>query len=133
MANIPTHLRYTEDHEWVLLDVNEGTALIGITHHAQDQLGDIVYLGEFPDLGEEVERGDVVGVIESVKATSDIYAPLTGEIVEINAELVDSPETTNGDPYEAGWMLKIRITEPDELEDLHTAEAYGQLIENEAG
>lgn len=132
MAKIPKHLRYTEDHEWVLLEVSEGTALIGITDHAQDQLGDIVYLGEFPDVGDEIERGDVIGVIESVKATSDIYAPLSATVVEINTELVDGPETLNEDPYEGGWMLKLRITEPDELEDLHDADAYGALIENEA-
>jgi glycine cleavage system H protein len=132
MAKIPKHLRYTEDHEWVLLEVSDGMAMIGITDHAQDQLGDIVYLGEFPDIGEEFERGDVIGVIESVKATSDIYAPLTGTVVEINAELVDGPETLNEDPYEGGWMLKLKFSDPDELEDLHDADAYNSLIENEA-
>ncbi|MCP4869712.1 MAG: glycine cleavage system protein GcvH [Proteobacteria bacterium] len=130
MAKIPKHLRYTEDHEWVFLD--DGTALIGITDHAQDQLGDIVYLGEFPDIGDEIERGDVIGVIESVKATSDIYAPLTATVVEINAELIDGPEVLNDDPYEGGWMMKLKFSDPDELEDLHDSAAYNSLVENEA-
>lgn len=132
MSKIPKHLRYTEDHEWVLLEASDGTALFGITDHAQDQLGDIVYLGEFPTVGDEIERGDVVGVIESVKATSDIYAPLTGTVLEINLELIDGPEALNAEPYEVGWLIKIQIGDEDELEDLHSAKVYGDLIENEA-
>jgi glycine cleavage system H protein len=131
MSNIPKHLRYTEDHEWVLLDDAAGTAVFGITDHAQDQLGDIVYLGEFPKLGDEIERGDVVGVIESVKATSDIYAPLSGTVLEINTELIDGPEALNADPYAVGWLVKIQIGDLDELEDLQNARAYGNLIDND--
>ena len=127
MSNIPSNLQYTGDHEWVLVDGKH--ILIGITDHAQDQLGDIVYLGDFPQPGESVEQGDVVGVIESVKATSDIYSPITGKIAAINEELLEEPAELNGEPYADNWILKIKIADKSELEDLLDNEAYEQLIE----
>lgn len=128
MAKIPTNLRYSDDHEWLLVDA-DGLALIGITDHAQDQLGDIVYIGEFADIGEKVEQGDVIGVIESVKATSDIYAPISGKIMEVNIDLVESPESINSDPYEANWMFRMKVADSEELDDLFDAEGYEALIE----
>ncbi len=128
MSKIPTNLRYSDDHEWVLVDA-DGTAFIGITDHAQDQLGDIVYLGEFPEVGESFEQGDTIGVIESVKATSDIFAPLSGKLLDVNLDLIESPEGINGDPYEASWMIKFKIADAEELEDLFDAEGYEALIE----
>ncbi len=127
MPKIPNSLLYTEDHEWV--SVEGKLILLGITDHAQDQLGDIVYLGEFPKIGEVVDQGDAIGVIESVKATSDIFSPVSGKVVEINVDLLDSPEQINGDPYGESWMLKIRMEEPEELEDLFSSERYEQMIE----
>ncbi len=126
MSEIPTNLRYTEDHEWV--SVKDGVATIGITFHAQDQLGDVVYLGDFPEPGDGVEQGDVVGVVESVKATSDIYSPLTGELVELNADLDDSPEQVNSGPYDHGWLFKVKLADEKELDDLLSPEAYTALI-----
>ncbi len=127
MSEIPSKLLYSEDHEWV--SVKDGIATIGITFHAQHQLGDVVYLGDFPDEGDGVEQGDVVGVVESVKATSDIFSPVTGEVVEVNADLDDSPELVNSDPYVDGWLLKIRLSDEAELGDLLSAAAYEKLID----
>ncbi len=127
MSTIPAHLRYSEDHEWIL--VEDGVATVGITHHAQDQLGDIVYVGEWPDIGDEVDRGDVIGVIESVKASSDIFAPIGGWIVEINPDLADSPELVNSDPYVDAWMIRIRVEDTEQVDELLDAEAYETLIE----
>jgi len=127
MASIPQDLKYSEDHEWVLVD--GGVATIGITHHAQDQLGDVVYLGDFPDTGSSIEQGDPVGVVESVKATSDIYAPISGSILEINADLIESPELVNSDPYGEGWIVRMKIQYTDELADLLTHEAYEELLD----
>jgi glycine cleavage system H protein len=124
---IPGNLKYTEDHEWVLVDGDVAT--IGITHHAQDQLGDLVYFGDFPEVGDAVEEGDVVGVVESVKATSDIYTPLTGEVVEINGDLEDQPELANTEPYDGAWIIKIKIGDADQLSELMTAEAYTSFLE----
>ena len=128
MSNIPSNLHYTGDHEWVALDGNH--AFVGITDHAQDQLGDIVYLGDFPQPGQNVEQGDVIGVIESVKATSDIYSPLTGKIAAINEELLEEPGELNGEPYSDNWILKIKITEKGEIDSLLDAAAYEQLVED---
>ncbi|HCP44614.1 MAG TPA: glycine cleavage system protein GcvH [Deltaproteobacteria bacterium] len=127
MASIPQDLKYSEDHEWVLVD--GGVATIGITHHAQDQLGDVVYLGDFPDTGSSIEQGDPVGVVESVKATSDIYAPISGSIVEINADLIESPELVNSDPYGEGWIVRMKIQDTEELNDLLSHEAYEELLD----
>jgi len=125
----PDDLKYTEEHEWVLLE--EEVASVGITDFAQDQLGDVVFV-ELPDVGTKVEAGKAFGVVESVKAVSDIYAPLSGEVVEINDELVDAPEVINTSPYEDGWMIKIQVSEKDQVEGLIDAETYQNFIENES-
>lgn len=129
MANIPKKLLYTSDHEWVLIE--DGIATIGITDHAQDQLGDIVFLGDLPEEGDNISQGDTAGVVESVKATSDIYAPLSGSVVESNSDLVESPELMNSDPYGEGWILKVEFSDHDEVKELLDAEAYEELLENE--
>lgn len=119
--SIPDNLKYTKDHEWVRL---EGEfAFVGITHHAQDQLGDVVFI-ELPAVGAEVAAGDTFGTVESVKAVSDLYAPISGEVVEINEALVDTPEVVNQDPYGEGWMVKVKVT--GDPSDLLTPEEYGQ-------
>ena len=125
----PSNLKYTREHEWVTLAGDVAT--VGVTDHAQDALGDIVYLGDFPEVGEAVDRDDVIGVVESVKATSDIFAPLTGEIVEINPALEDTPEVVNNSPYDDGWLFKITVAEEDELEELLDVEAYQALLAEE--
>jgi glycine cleavage system H protein len=123
MAANPADRRYTTEHEWIK---SEGERyVIGITAFAQDQLGDIVYV-ELPKVGDQIEVGKAFGVIESVKTASDLYAPVSGEVVEVNAELVDQPQNVNDDPYERGWMLKIRASDADELERLLTAEQYSE-------
>jgi glycine cleavage system H protein len=101
-------------------------AVVGITDHAQDALGDIVFL-ELPQVGRRLEQNEPLGVVESVKAVSDIYAPITGEVIEVNEALVTSPETINTDPYDAGWMIKVRIAEPAQMEQLMTAADYDAL------
>ncbi|MEE2830056.1 MAG: glycine cleavage system protein GcvH [Myxococcota bacterium] len=127
MSRIPENLRYTDDHEWVAVD--DRVAMVGITDHAQDQLGDLVYLGDFPKPGEEVQQGDVIGVIESVKATADIYAPVSGKIAAVNEDLLEEPGEINSDPYGDNWILQIKMTEASELEELLDAEAYELLVE----
>ncbi len=125
----PSELQYTKDHEWVL--IVDGVATIGITDHAQDSLGDIVYLGDLPDVGDTVAATDPIGVVESVKATSDILSPLSGEVVEVNESLEDAPEQVNESPYGDGWILKIRIEDEGELSELINVDAYQALIEDE--
>ncbi|MFD2189893.1 glycine cleavage system protein GcvH [Pistricoccus aurantiacus] len=127
MSNIPANLRYTESHEWVL-DNGDGTVTLGITDHAQQALGDVVFV-ELPEIGREMDAGDEFGVIESVKAASDLYAPLAGEVVEINEALEDSPETINESPYEDGWIAKLRLIDEDSLEKLMDADAYTKVAE----
>jgi len=129
-VEFPPELKYTEDHEWVLIEGDVAT--LGVTDHAQDALGDIVYLGDLPEVGDEVSAKDVIGVIESVKATSDIYSPLSGEIVETNETLEDAPEQVNESPYGDGWILKIRIADEGELSELLDVAAYEALLEDEA-
>ncbi len=124
----PDDLKYTEEHEWIL--VEEEIATVGITDFAQDQLGDVVFV-ELPEVGTQVIAGKAFGVVESVKAVSDIYAPLSGEVIEINEELVDTPETINTSPYEDGWMIKIQIKDASEVDELLDADTYQGLIENE--
>ena len=126
--NIPGDLKYRESHEWV--KVEGDVATVGITDYAQSELGDVVYV-ELPEVGREVTAGDPVAVIESVKTASDIYAPLSGEIVAVNEALADSPELVNEDPYGKGWLFKIRIKDKAELENLLDAEGYKKLIEGE--
>lgn len=125
MSEVPTELKFLSSHEWVLVEGNIAT--IGVSDHAQELLGDLVYV-ELPEQGSTVAAGDTAGVIESVKAASDTYAPLSGEIIEVNDELEDSPEKINNDPYGDGWMYKIAIEDAEEIENLLTAEAYTDSI-----
>lgn len=129
MSNIPAELRYANTHEWVRPE-DEGVFTIGITEHAQELLGDMVFV-ELPDLGDEISAGDDVAVAESVKAASDVYAPITGEVVGINEELEESPELVNSDPYGDGWLFKVKAEDPAEVEALLTAEDYEGSIEDE--
>jgi glycine cleavage system H protein len=121
----PTDRRYTKEHEWVRVEDNLGT--VGITDYAQDQLGDLVYL-DLPSLGTQVKQLDKLGEIESVKAVSDLYSPVSGEVVEVNQEVVDRPELVNQSPYEEGWLVRLRLADPAEVDNLLTAEQYDQLI-----
>ena len=125
MSEVPSELKFLSSHEWVL--VEDGVATIGVSDHAQELLGDLVYV-ELPEAGTTVAAGDSVGVIESVKAASDTYAPISGEIIEINGDLEDGPERINADPYGDGWMYKIAIEDPEELENLLDAAAYSDSI-----
>lgn len=118
----PTNLRYTRDHEWILVEGAIGT--VGITDFAQAQLGDIVYL-ELPAVGRTVAQHEVVGTIESVKAVSEIYSPVSGEVVEANAGLNDTPDVVNKDPHGAAWLFKVRLSAPAEVDGLMDAAAYG--------
>ncbi|HDM8044544.1 TPA: glycine cleavage system protein GcvH [Vibrio campbellii] len=122
-------LKFTDSHEWVR-DNGDGTATIGISEHAQEMLGDVVFV-DLPDVEDEVEAGGSFSLVESVKAASDIYSPITGEVVEINEELEDSPELINEEPYEGGWIVKVKLSDPSELDDLKDAEEYLNSIEEE--
>ncbi len=128
MSEVPTELKFLSSHEWVL--VEDGIATIGVSDHAQELLGDLVYV-ELPEQGSTVSAGDSVGVIESVKAASDTYAPLSGEIIEVNDELENAPEQINSDPYGDGWMYKLSIEDAEEVENLLDAEAYTDSIADE--
>ena len=123
--NTPAELKYTKDHEWIKIEGNE--AIIGITDFAQSELGDIVYV-EIETEGEEVAAGEVFGTVEAVKTVSDLFMPLTGEVSEVNPILEAEPEKVNEDPYGDGWMIKINIQNPDELDSLLSSEAYNDLI-----
>ena len=125
---IPHGLKYSKEHEWVATE--ETVATIGITDHAQDQLGEIVYI-ELPAVGDKISKDDPFGVVESVKAVSDIYAPVTGTVIEINEDLPESPETVNEDPYGDGWLIKVKITDLSDLEDLMDADEYAELLARE--
>jgi len=124
----PEDLKYSKEHEWVLVEDNVAT--VGITDYAQDQLGDIVFV-ELPAIGDKVSKEDAFGVVESVKAVSDIYAPVSGKVLEINDDLSDNPEMVNEDPYGDGWMIKIEINDPDELQELMTAAEYEEYVAEE--
>ena len=128
MSNVPAELKFLSSHEWVL--VEDDIATIGVSDHAQELLGDLVFV-ELPELESSVSAGDSVAVIESVKAASDTYAPVSGQIVEVNDELEDSPERINDDPYGDGWMYKIKMEDPDEVGGLLDAEAYTESIEDD--
>jgi glycine cleavage system H protein len=121
----PTDRRYTKEHEWVRLEGDLGT--VGITDYAQDQLGDIVYL-DLPSVGTQVKQLDKLGEIESVKAVSDLYSPVSGEVVEVNQELTDRPEVVNRSPYEEGWLVRVRLADAAEVDSLLTAAQYDELI-----
>ena len=122
-------LKFADSHEWVR-DNGDGTVTIGISEHAQEMLGDVVFV-DLPDVEDEIEAGDSFSLVESVKAASDIYAPISGEIVEINEELEDSPELINEEPYEGGWIVKVKMSDPSELDNLKDAEEYLNSIEDE--
>jgi len=121
----PTDRRYTREHEWVRVD--DGVGTVGITDYAQDELGDIVYV-EMPAPGTSVKQSEKLGEIESVKAVSDLYAPVSGEVVEVNQEMNDHPELLNESPYEKGWLVRLRLADAAELEALLTAEQYDALV-----
>lgn len=121
MTQIPDELRYTKEHEWLRLKGD--TATIGITHHAQDQLGDVVFV-ELPQVGAKLQAGKPFGTVESVKAVSDLFAPVTAEVVAVNDTLVKSPELVNSDPYGEGWMLEVRVTDRGALQALMDAASY---------
>jgi glycine cleavage system H protein len=128
IMEFPEELKYTEEHEWVL--VEHGVATVGITDFAQDSLGDVVFV-ELPEVGTVLDAGKPFGVVESVKAVSDVYAPVSGEVIEINEELQDTPELINTSSYEDGWMLKIKLADNAELDDLMDADAYQAFVEDE--
>lgn len=125
MANIPADLRYTKEHEWAKLEGDK--ARVGITAFAQEQLGDVVFV-ELPKVGTKVTAMKTFGVVESVKAVSDLFAPLSGEVVEANTELTKKPETVNSDPYGQGWMIVIKLSNPKEMDGLMSAADYEKLV-----
>lgn len=125
MSNVPANLKYTEEHEWV--KVEGDLIVVGITDHAQSALGDVVFL-DLPDAGRKLTKGKAFGVVESVKAVSDLYAPVDGEVVEVNKGLVDAPEAVNKDPYGAAWMLKVKPSSAAEAAALLDADGYGALL-----
>lgn len=127
MSNVPNALKYRESHEWVRKE-DDGTYTVGITEHAQELLGDMVFV-DLPDVGATFAAGDDCAVAESVKAASDIYAPLSGEIVAVNEELADAPELVNSEPYAAGWLFKIKASDESELDTLLSADAYKDSID----
>jgi glycine cleavage system H protein len=129
MSDIPSELKYTKEHEWIRLD-DEGNAVVGITDHAQELLGDMVYV-ELPEVEDTIATGDETGVVESVKAASDIYAPISGEILEVNEELGDSPEYVNSEPYDTGWLYKMTVGNEGDLNELLSADEYAELIADE--
>lgn len=128
MVQVLEELKYTNDHEWAH---EEGEVLvIGITDYAQDSLGEIVYI-ELPSEGDEITKGDPFGAVESTKAVSDLYAPVSGDVIEVNEALLDSPEIINSDPYGEGWMIKVKVYDPGELDDLMNFEEYTDFVDNE--
>lgn len=121
---VPDDRKYTQEHEWVQMDGDTG--IVGVTDYAANELGDVVFV-ELPEVGSEFSQGDTVGTIESVKAVADLYLPVSGEVVEINEAVVDSPELVNNDAMEEGWLFRIKLSETSELEQLLDAAAYGEL------
>jgi glycine cleavage system H protein len=126
--DIPEDLRYTREHEWARMKGDK--VVVGITDFAQDQLGDVVYV-ELPDVGDAVKKGEAFGVVESTKAVSELFAPVSGKVVEVNDPLSDAPETINEDAYEEGWMIVIQPSDPKELEALMDAKAYRAFVEEQ--
>jgi len=126
MSNIPSELKFSKEHEWIKID-SDGVATVGITDHAQELLGDMVYV-ELPEVSNHVATGDETGVVESVKAASDIYAPIAGKIVEVNEVLADEPELVNSDPYNEGWLYKMSVADEADLDALLAADEYAELI-----
>ncbi|MCU0353177.1 MAG: glycine cleavage system protein GcvH [Cytophagales bacterium] len=123
--NFPSELKYTKDHEWIRVEGD--VAYVGITEFAQSELGDIVYV-DINTVGQEVAQNEVFGTVEAVKTVSDLYIPVTGTILEVNADLNNTPELVNSDPYGKGWMVKLKLTDPSQLDGLLTAESYGALV-----
>lgn len=123
--NVPESLKYTKDHEWAKIEGDMAT--VGITDYAQGELGDVVFV-ELPEVGSKVTKGETFGTIEAVKAVADLFAPVSGEVVEVNPTLESAPETVNQDPYGEGWMIKIKMENADEVNDLLDAEKYKKLI-----
>ena len=123
--NIPQSLKYTKEHEWVREDGD--TVTVGITDHAQGELGDIIFV-EFPEIGQKIERDEPFGTIEAVKTVADLFAPISGTVIEINETLDDSPESVNNDPYGDGWMVKVSVSEPGELDNLMSADQYLEMF-----
>lgn len=130
MSNIPAELKYLSSHEWVRIEDDGETVTVGITDHAQELLGDVVFV-ELPELDAELSAGDEAGVVESVKAASDIFAPLSGQVIAINEDLEESPELVNSEPYEDGWFFKIKLSDADELNTLLDADGYAEVCEAE--
>ncbi len=128
MSEIPTELKFTSEHEWVRVE-DDGAVVVGITDYAQEQLGDLVFV-ETPEAGASFVAGDVCAVVESVKAASDIYAPVAGDVVSVNEALQDSPELISDDPYGAGWLFRMTPEDPAEWEDLLDSDQYGELLES---
>ena len=125
----PEHFRYTKEHEWTRLE--DDLVVIGITDYAQDALGEIVYI-ELPSEGDEITKGNPFGAVESTKSVSDLYAPVSGEVVEVNETLLDSPEAINEDPYGEGWMIKVKPYDAGELQDLMDSDEYSEFVEKES-
>ena len=126
MTEHPRELRYTTEHEWVRVE-EDGTATIGVTFFAQDQLGDVVYI-VLPAVGSTVQKGSKMGEIESVKSVSDLFVPVSGEVIETNQDVIDNPERVNEDPHGAGWMVRVRMSDPSEVDRLLTNEQYDSAI-----
>ncbi|MBC7262911.1 MAG: glycine cleavage system protein GcvH [Chloroflexi bacterium] len=129
MAEYPKDVKYLESHEWIRLEGKEGT--IGISDYAQEELNDVVYV-ELPEVGDTFQKGEVFATVESVKAASDVYMPMSGTIIAVNGALADSPQLVNQDPYGAGWFVKIEVSNPSEYDDLLDAEAYRKICEEQA-
>lgn len=124
---IPSELRYTKEHEWVRLESNDTVAFVGVSDFAQGELGDVVYV-ELEPVDSEIEKDDAFGTVEAVKTVSELYMPLSGRIIEINTELESHPEYVNEDPYGKGWMIKVEISDPSELDDLLSADEYEAMV-----
>ena len=129
MANVPEDLHYSKDHEWIRLEGELGA--IGITDYAQNSLGDVVYV-ELPKVGDELESGKPFGSVESVKAVSELFTPVAGQVAEVNESLQDSPEVVNTDPYGAGWMIRLKVADPNAVNGLLTAAEYEDFLKSEA-
>lgn len=127
MEKIPANLMYTKDHEWAKVEGNVAT--IGVTHHAQDALGEVVFV-ELPAKGKTLNKGDTFGVVESIKAVSDLYSPLSGKVVDVNTALVNEPGTANTDPYGKAWMIKLELTNAADTSELLSADAYKKLVDS---
>jgi len=123
--NLPENVKYTKDHEWIRIEDNIG--IIGITDYAQGELGDVVFV-ELPSIGKKIECGQSFGTVEAVKAVSDLYSPVTGEVIEVNKKIQDTPEIVNKEPYENGWMIKVTLSKVEELQNLLDVTAYKKLI-----